>query len=301
MFGGDNERFLAHFISKAPDFDQLLAIAATGHLPSADDLQRGVTVEVPGRGTRPPDRLKVKDDRPGSRPCDGAHQFLDLSITVNAELYFEEGELSSSMTMDTTPGRKEGRISMSDSVITTAKIYPSIGIARVGNSPTGFFIGPEHVGETSAPEGGFKDAQGRMKRQAARFRVFGYDKDGRLVQEITKKDATITWTVHLANKKAAWKSFDGLDRSTPLRNAAVKDRARLVIDPGPRTIGPGQSAKFDTGMFMGQRVPSATCAPTRPAVWSCWEGSGSPLHRSAKCSRTTRTTTAGTTMSRTGR
>ena len=26
----------------------------------------------------------------------GAHQFLDLTVTVKAELYFEEGELSSS-------------------------------------------------------------------------------------------------------------------------------------------------------------------------------------------------------------
>jgi hypothetical protein len=107
MFGGDNERFLAHFISKAPDFDQLLAIAATGQLPSADDLQRGVTIEVAGRGTRPTDRLKVKDVVPARGHVTGAHQFLDLSITVNAELYFEEGELSSSMTLDTTPEEKK--------------------------------------------------------------------------------------------------------------------------------------------------------------------------------------------------
>ena len=105
--------------------------------------------------------------------------------------------------------------------ITAAKIYPAIGIARVGNSPTEFFIGPERVGETSSPEGGYKDAQGRVKRQAARFRIFGYDAHGQVVQEITHKDATITWTVHLANKKAAWKQFDGLDANTPLRNATV--------------------------------------------------------------------------------
>ena len=62
--------------------------------------------------------------------------------------------------------------------IKSVKIFPAIGIARVGNSPTEFFIGPERVGETSAPEGGFKDAQGRIKRQAARFRIFGYDATG---------------------------------------------------------------------------------------------------------------------------
>jgi len=52
------------------------------------------------------------------------------------------------------------------------------------------------------PKGGYKDAQGR-KRQAARFRLFGYDKKGKLVKEITSPDATIEWTVHLANRKAA--------------------------------------------------------------------------------------------------
>jgi len=140
--------------------------------------------------------------------------------------------------------------------ITTAKIYPAIGIARVGNSPTEFFVGPERVGETSSPQGGFKDAQGRMKRQAARFRIFGYDSEGHLVREITRKDAAITWTVHLANKKAAWKQFKGLDGNRPLRNKTVTDRSSLIIDPGARTIvGPHQSASFDTGAFMGQPVP----------------------------------------------
>ena len=141
--------------------------------------------------------------------------------------------------------------------ITSAKIYPAIGIARVGNSPTAFFIGPEHVGASSSPEGGYKDAQGRMKRQAARFRVFGYDSRGHLVQELTQKDAIITWTVHLANKKAAAREFKGLDRNAPLRNATIKDRSLLIIDPGPRTlVGRRQSASFDTGTFTDlKKVP----------------------------------------------
>ena len=91
--------------------------------------------------------------------------------------------------------------------IATIKIHPAIGIARVGNSPDEFFIGPEKPGVHPRPKGGYRDAQGRIKRQAARFRLFGYDKNGKLVREITAKDATITWTVALANKIAriAWK------------------------------------------------------------------------------------------------
>ena len=40
------------------------------------------------------------------------------------------------------------------------------------------------------------------------------------------------------------------------RNADQADRAALVIDPGPRTLhGPGESAAFDTGRFLGTKVP----------------------------------------------
>src|SRR3981081_1377351 len=91
--------------------------------------------------------------------------------------------------------------------IDTIKIHPAIGIARIGNSPTGFFIGPELPGKSKRPTGGYKDSQGRIKRQAARFRLFGYDANGKPVREISAKDAAITWTVHLANKKDASKHF----------------------------------------------------------------------------------------------
>src|SRR6266704_3230310 len=117
--------------------------------------------------------------------------------------------------------------------IETLKIHPAIGIARLGNSPTEFFIGPEKPGVHRQPKGGYKDAQGRIKRQAARFRLFGYDSKGKLVKEITSKDASISWTTHLANKKAAWKRFVGLNPNGPLRNAFVTDRKSLLIDPGP--------------------------------------------------------------------
>jgi len=107
MFGGGQEQFLAHVISKSPDFDQLLSIAATGDLPTSEELQRGLTVEIPGRGTGPADRLKTAEVSPARGHVTGAHQFLKLNLTVNAELYFEEGELASPMTFETTPEEKK--------------------------------------------------------------------------------------------------------------------------------------------------------------------------------------------------
>jgi hypothetical protein len=142
------------------------------------------------------------------------------------------------------------------STIETLKIHPAIGIARLGNSPTGFFIGPELPGVNKPPTGGYKDAKMRIKRQAARFRIFGYDENGDLVKEITAEDAEIKWTVHLVNKKAAWKEFDGLDPNRPLRNRAEKNRNNLIIDPGERTLDKiNSSALFDTGTFYGKPVP----------------------------------------------
>ncbi len=59
------------------------------------------------------------------------------------------------------------------------KIYPPIGIARVGNATEDFYIGPEEYrGLPTTPDGkpvtekGFRDNQGRMCRQAARFRIY---------------------------------------------------------------------------------------------------------------------------------
>src|ERR1700740_1907560 len=82
------------------------------------------------------------------------------------------------------------------------QIFPSIGIARIGNSPD-WFVGPElpHRGTPPPPPGGaHKDAQCRIKRQAQRFRLWGFYSDGSN-RELTSADGNIVWTVHLANAK----------------------------------------------------------------------------------------------------
>jgi len=57
------------------------------------------------------------------------------------------------------------------------KIFPSIGVARIGNCPdnsaSGFYVRPEIPGSVIVPSNGYKDAQGRVRRQAARFRIYG--------------------------------------------------------------------------------------------------------------------------------
>lgn len=130
---------------------------------------------------------------------------------------------------------------------TVYKIHPAIGIARVGNSPDEFFIGPERIGEHPNPQGGFKDAQCRVKRQAARFHIYAHHDDG-TVEEITDAEADITWTAHLVNKKAA----------NPGRGN-TESAADLTIDPGARTLnGPDQHKLFDTGTIKFSGVSAVT-------------------------------------------
>src|SRR5437773_1460145 len=52
-----------------------------------------------------------------------------------------------------------------------AAIHPGIGIARLGDSADGFFIGNEVRFPCRVPPNWYKDASGALKRQAARFRV----------------------------------------------------------------------------------------------------------------------------------
>lgn len=153
------------------------------------------------------------------------------------------------------------------------KIHPAIGIARVGNSPDAYFVGPEVTGPVAIPQGGYKDAGDpgkgippRVKRQAARFRIYAYEENGTLLGEVASDDADITWTVHLVNSKAEGDRFAGTaGENLPLgkrrersawRNADVDDRKSLVIDPGPRTLGRRNGrAAFGGGRFRGIEVP----------------------------------------------
>lgn len=167
---------------------------------------------------------------------------------------------------------------------TVFRVHPSINFARLGTSDD-YYLSPETSAgldvENSNIKGGLpikagtenetitnadlRDAQGNLKRQAARFKLFAYDlegedsypngsgteikvgdklKDGRTVKKIV-------WTVHLANKKAAAYNVvnsEGINSYTDgkvpqLRNPEVygtidsPDRLRkLMIDPGPRAI-----------------------------------------------------------------
>lgn len=138
-------------------------------------------------------------------------------------------------------------------------IHPAIGVARVGNSKDAFYFGPEVPG--GVPVGPFKDEAGAMAKQAARFRLFAYDAQGRVLGEVTAREAEVSWTLTVANTKALWYGID-IPFDLPgapaagRRNAKVADRASLAIVPGSRTLtGPGaKPQRLDGGAFQGQSV-----------------------------------------------
>jgi L-Lysine epsilon oxidase N-terminal/L-lysine epsilon oxidase C-terminal domain len=153
-----------------------------------------------------------------------------------------------------------------DECIVKAVIYPSIGVARVGNSADEYFIGPEMPDPQPLPTGSYRDAKGALKRQAARFRVYGVNAKGEVIRELSgdDSDAEIVWSVHLANTKAAWYGFQlAMDipesasaPPTTLRNAAIADRRKLAITPAAKSVS-GRDAKpkkFDDGTFMDKKV-----------------------------------------------
>ncbi len=157
-----------------------------------------------------------------------------------------------------------------DEQIVYAKIHPSIGVARVGNSKDkdGYYIGPQVSQPAPMPPGAYRDRSGALKREVAEFRIYGYDGEGRVVRELRMDESTeIQWCVELANHKAAWYNFElALDipeaataPPSTRRNASVKARAKLSITPGARSVAQpnaqGKAYRFDGGKFMDIAVP----------------------------------------------
>jgi hypothetical protein len=146
------------------------------------------------------------------------------------------------------------------------KIHPAIGIARMGNSPESF-PGPTIPGVLSRPAQ-YRDgsAAKRLKRQSATFWVYAYDGANPAAARVTVKVGpnevvkAIEWTVHVANKKAAWFRFAGLTGSQDVLNppnfgyppGSLRNpsgpRSQWTINPGPRKASvPGTTVEFSKG------------------------------------------------------
>ncbi|QHI35057.1 L-lysine 6-oxidase [Kordia antarctica] len=155
---------------------------------------------------------------------------------------------------------------MNTNEISSVAIYPPIGISRIGNSEE-YFFSPDIPGVEKAPEGGYKDQKGRVKKQVARFRIYAFDKNGNALGEITEtQNSNIEWRLQVANVKSAWYMFNnaldlpGAGIPSAYRNADVKgdERKQLAITPSPVSISgkneKGKKYDLDDGKFFDKKV-----------------------------------------------
>ena len=166
---------------------------------------------------------------------------------------------------------------LSFDAVAALRVYPPLGIARVGSADDDYLIGPEVIGGPATRPNGtpahqlsdFRTADGHIKRQAARFRVYAQLHDGSLREIIGSDGCRIEWRVAVANLKAGWYDFNqamdlprDLSKNAMRRNIAFPyipgGRSSLDITPLPRGIEgankSGPQYRFDDGTFLRQPV-----------------------------------------------
>ncbi|GHB62640.1 LodA/GoxA family CTQ-dependent oxidase [Persicitalea jodogahamensis] len=125
------------------------------------------------------------------------------------------------------------------------KIFPSIGIARVGGSLNQFYLCPESNNslgvefDNSGNENevkNFKDASGLIKRQGARFKVYELNSATGEYKPVDMNLVSIKWTVHLVNKKAGV-TRQGPPATPPNIPLPLRPNSQeLIIDSGEKQI-----------------------------------------------------------------
>ena len=107
LFGKGDELFLAHLITKPPDFDQIVAVKAVGHRFTNEELGKGVRVLLPERSNAATQRIKEDEQAKAQFQIVDGSQILDLPIQAGTEYYFEEGELAMPAVFNQTPEEKK--------------------------------------------------------------------------------------------------------------------------------------------------------------------------------------------------
>lgn len=139
---------------------------------------------------------------------------------------------------------------------TSYRIYPSIGVARLGNGPAKkdqVIFSPEvPMANLYETDNNYLTEEGKIKKQAQRFYIYECE-DGKPVKQIDPKDfKKIEWHAEVANKKPFWYDFNNsLDLSIVSTNKNVSpDFAKNNLAPG---IGAAQ--RNPNVLDMGVRVP----------------------------------------------
>jgi hypothetical protein len=107
LFGKSDELFLAHLITKPPDFDQIVGVRTVGHRFTDEELGRGVRVLLPERSNTAAQRIKENEQTKAQFQVANTSQALDLPLQAGTEYYFEEGELAMPAVFSQTAEEKD--------------------------------------------------------------------------------------------------------------------------------------------------------------------------------------------------
>jgi hypothetical protein len=91
LFGRGSERWLAHVITRPPDFDQLVSVTVTGPTFTDKGLAAGIPVTVPGRKNLATERVRPgAGDAPVAAVATVAGKAVPLELRPQVEFYFND-------------------------------------------------------------------------------------------------------------------------------------------------------------------------------------------------------------------
>lgn len=106
LFGSPGALFLAHYITRPPDFDQVLAVTVAGRAFTDAELSKGIEITIPGKRNQVSERLKEVQQVVGQQQRATPAQPVTFTLSVVREIYFEQGELLLPPTFDDTLAEK---------------------------------------------------------------------------------------------------------------------------------------------------------------------------------------------------
>jgi hypothetical protein len=98
LFGGEGARFVAHVITRPPDFDQVLSVEVEGAAFEAEALRDGIRLVFSGRENTIAARLEAGERLEAVAHLAGdGDETVDVAVEAKTEFYFEAGELAMAM------------------------------------------------------------------------------------------------------------------------------------------------------------------------------------------------------------
>ena len=95
LFGKGTELFLAHLITKPPDFDQILSVKALNQKFTDEELSQGVPIVFPGKTNSTAKRIRGADPVTGQIKGTGGAPPKTIQLQPGIEFFNETGDFKS--------------------------------------------------------------------------------------------------------------------------------------------------------------------------------------------------------------